>query len=1071
MKIDIPTKEQRTAANPKASVWVTANAGSGKTHVLVDRVIRLMLDDAEPETILCLTFTKAAAAEMQSRLFLRLGEWTLAPDEDLRAALDALGLTSPNAKLLARARQLFTRALETPGGLKIQTVHAFAEKLLRLFPVEAGITPDFEVIEDRQSTDLLAQARSHVLMVAQTQAGSDEALALAQVEPYCSETTFDELLGSLIAKREAITELDIIGVEAIRRYYYEAVGLDPDKTLGDLALKAVKVGGSDYELFIERLLKIKEHRGYQAGACLQSTVKAPDVSAKLAALRLFACTGKNEPRADSSMLPKAAGDDNPDLRDYLLATRDRAFENLQKHDLALRAEASAGLLYLAVAAHRHYATVKKHKGLHDFSDLIGLAAGLLGSRHATEWVLYKLDRGLKHILVDEAQDTSPSQWRIVQSLAQEFFAGLGASEGPSRTLFVVGDRKQSIYGFQGADVQSFEAVRSDFAAHIAAAGQDFPDISLQLSYRSVQTVLDFVDTVFPAKALAKLGFSRAMGDDNSGHTANRKDKGLVQVWPVIEPTGDKADPDPNGPVDQEPESSHRKRLARVLATTIKGWLGRRVLSGSDRLVQAGDIMVLFRRRSPLFNYLIAELRQADVPVAGADRLSLRDSLAVMDLVMMAQCLLLPDDDHALACVLKSPLVPAPLNDDGLLALARDRGTQALWQRLASSSLSDASRNFAFLAELQATRHQSGPHGFFVRLLAQARKAMVRRLGPEALDATDAFVDLALEYEVQQQPSLSGFITWFLADDTIIKREMDQAAGLVRLMTVHGSKGLEAPIVILADAADEPSRKGFTLLPAPKHHSHSGLPLWAMGDLTRNSIVESWKADAERLADEEHARMLYVAMTRARDELFICGSSSAKKIPEDSWYATISAALAEQDKLGIGELVQLEDIEKPVMHYGIAFQWRAAVDANNDQPDNLPDWLSAADTSETVARHSGEYPDLTVRDIDKALAGHGNDKRVRMLLAPDCDSDVNWAFRSEDGASETGTMHRLAVADGMVVALLCLPDETQPPPDLAPVLRVLSEAYPDRIVMAGLLFMQSATLNWFDLKNLPPLTPT
>jgi ATP-dependent helicase/nuclease subunit A len=1056
LKIDKPTTEQRQAADPETSVWVSANAGSGKTHVLVDRVIRLMLDGAEPETILCLTFTKAAAAEMQTRLFQRLGSWTLASDEDLQRALEALGVKDHGAGLKARARRLFTRALETPGGLKIQTIHAFAEKLLKLFPVEAGIAPDFDVLEDRQAIELLDEARQQVLLRAASDEASDEARAMALVEPFCSADTFDELLTNLIKRRGLVQSLRQVGetLDELRQFYAKVFGLAATDTRDGIRDEALAFDRQMLDGLQAKLDRLPRH-----GAHFDVAVAVRNLrnGGGIEDLRYFTCKGDHTARADNNYISNDSAKADPELLIQLSGMRDTAFRHLVRHDLALRADTSSALVYLACSVHRRFADAKKSLGVHDFDDLIGLASNLLNGSASAQWVLYKLDKGLNHILVDEAQDTSPAQWRIVQALAEEFFSGAGARPIGPRTIFVVGDRKQSIYSFQGADAQSFEKVRLEFSARIKAAEQDFPDVGLRLSYRSGQTVLNFVDAVFPPASMQAMGFSAS--DDDGGHTANRKDQSMVQVWPVVPAIKNDEDPDPDAPVDEERATSHRKRLAGILAAAITSWIGKRKLAGTGRPVQAGDIMVLFQRRSPLFNFLIAALRHAKVEVAGADRLTLRDSIAVMDLVALGQFLLLPQDDYGLACVLKSPLVPVPLDDDDLIVLAAQREEQSLWSRLGGSEIASAKANFDYLSQLQNRRGELGVHALMTLVLSRSRKALLARLGPEALDATDAFLDHALDFELQHGPSLSAFIAWFLVDENEIKREMEQGVGQVRLLTVHGSKGLEANIVILADAADARAGKQESLVAAPEGHWAEGLPLWTLGQLTPCDMIDEWKEVAAVKAAAEHKRLLYVAMTRARNELYLCSSSTNGKAKDDSWFTYLDGKIGGNERLGAAQLVHVPWFEEAVRHYGVPHEEMAGPAEKLNATSKELGWLtiSPVETGVSAAlERDDEVP--SDREIDRLLGGwcrtNPDDALARLLLGPDCRAEVEWAARNEFGTFRFGRVDRLLVTAERIVFVM-VGDDTH----LASAASAFAAAYPGREIVAGQLWLQDQRLSW------------
>ncbi len=880
------TPEQRLAADPLHTVWVTANAGSGKTHVLVERVARLLLSGAEPSAILCITYTKAAAAEMSARLFARLSKWTVMGDAELTAELAELCEEAPEIEICRNARRLFARALETPGGLKIQTIHAFCEKLLQQFPVEAGMAPGFRVMNDRDTEAQVSAAISEILSTAESAKDTGLAEALSSVISYISSNSFESLLRQFLSNAKGLrnvlnSELDEAGFSLILK---NSLALPLESTIDSMAAEICVIDQAAYLHHATLLSDIKIHRSHDTAGLLKSIATSPSSIDKLKALFL---TAELTPRA--SLIAVGTAKSHPATAEFLEAEKQRFVELLYRHDLLVRIEATSNLFILAQAIHQRIEQRKRVLGQYDFDDLINRTTTLLTSSRAAQWVLYKLDAGLKHILVDEAQDTSPAQWRIISALVEEFFAGQGGLQKNDRTLFVVGDRKQSIYSFQGADIHALAKARGALSTRISGAGKALSKVDLAISYRTTPEVLAVVDTVFPPDQPGRFGFELTDTTENP-HQSNRlKEQGHFELWPLFEPVEEDAEERPwDAPVDEEPSRSPRRLLARKIAETIKSWVGTRELKPRGRLVEAGDILILLQSRSPLFSMLISELRKLGVPVAGADRLKLRESLIVQDLLILLQWLLIPQDDYALACVLKSPLLAHPISEDDLMQLAIGRGTSSLWSRLQQNPDNNLSR----LLELQKQMLTMGPFEFFASILSKARFNIVKRLGTEAIDASNAFLDQAMAYQLDNGYSLAGFLHWFQSTDTDIKREMEQAAGEVRLMTVHGAKGLEANIVFLADAASVPTggRSDPMLLTGPDSANGAGLPLWVLGNLTEATVLQSWKDQAKLKAQAERNRLLYVAMTRACDELYVCGVKSSKNIPADSWYATIEAAI-------------------------------------------------------------------------------------------------------------------------------------------------------------------------------------
>lgn len=883
------SQPQHAASDPRASAWVNANAGSGKTHVLVERVIRLMLSGADPARILCLTFTKAAAAEMAGRLYERLGSWIALDDDELSAVLVSSGVDEVDEQLLGMARRLFTRALETPGGLKIQTIHAFCEKVLQHFPVEAGIAPHFKVMDDRAAQETIGAVRDRILLQARSGAGNGLSQALHRIVHRIQAEDFDKLFAAILSQRADLEDM-LSGSQAIDgtlRRLRQAVGLEA------LESEATIVTGLaiDREAYrrLTAALAAGSGKDPDRGRAFADVLRLPD--ADLRSLKAQLLTDKYEPRAIKGIATKSVREREPWIESFIGSEQQRLKTGLEKLDDLDRLEMTGALLLLAAAMSAEFEAEKRQRASYDFDDLIARTSELLASRPSAAWVLYKLDGGIEHVLVDEAQDTSPTQWRILRSLTEEFFAGEGRRPRHDRTMFAVGDRKQSIFSFQGADPNVFEIAHEDFKRRVLGSGQPFNDVDFTVSYRSTPEILQAVDTVFETSQPARRGLDGRQ-ERPLVHQSNRRDRqGLVEIWRPFGPS-DSEDPTPwMAPVDEEPGNSPRRRLARHIASAIKSWIGNRLLRSDNRPVRAADILILVRQRNGFFDAVIRELRQAGIPVAGADRLKIAQSIAVQDILALARFCLLPDDDHSLACILKSPLVPRPLDEDQLFGLCWERGPRSLWRRLSESpepACSEAARQLGeWLSLAQAAR----PYEFLAIVLQSARRPILARLGSEANDALDALLELALVYERDHASSLAGFLTWFAAGETEIKRNMEQSSDEVRIMTVHGSKGLEAPIVILPDTMTVPDgRNQSNLMMVDPGDSGGRVPLWKVPKLLASPAVEQWQAQASAEQANEYRRLLYVAMTRARDELYVCGHRGKREPPADCWYNMIVQSL-------------------------------------------------------------------------------------------------------------------------------------------------------------------------------------
>jgi ATP-dependent helicase/nuclease subunit A len=893
--IEQASATQRRAADPERTIWVDASAGTGKTKVLTDRVLSLLLAGTPPERLLCLTFTKAAAAEMANRIALELETWATVGEGDLHRKLHDLTGAYPGEDRRRRARQLFARVLDTPGAMKIQTIHAFCQSLLKRFPLEAGIAPHFDVLDERSSAELLIQAREAVLGRARAETDPVLSAALAEVTRYVREGEFDELMRLLTAERAQLQRLLLQsdGVEPLIRAVYEHLRVERSATAA--ALLSAGCEDARLELFGLRraiqALSAGSPTDRERAAAIRSWLAA-SVPERVAAMETYLSaflTDKGEMRA--RLVTKRVAQANPDVEAILEAEAMRLADLRNRCNAATVATATAALLRLGAEMLESYAAHKRSRALLDYEDLVLAARDLLRRPGVAPWVLFKLDGGLDHILIDEAQDTNPEQWEVIAALADEFFAGEGA-RSETRTVFAVGDPKQSIFSFQRADPASFDRMRRFFRDRVYGARRDnWDEIPLTISFRSSAAVLDAVNAVF-AQPAAREGLFVSGGWPRH-EPAREGQAGLVELWPPAEPL-DPAPAEPwDLPTERRPGDSPRGRLARLVAARIDAMIrSGEPLESRGRTVRAGDILVLVRRRDALVEELVRELKQRGVPVAGVDRMVLTEQIAVMDLVALGQFLLLPEDDLTLATVLKTPFVG--LTEDELFALAHPRAGRHLWTELRHRAEETPSfrRAHAVLSDLLARADFMPPYELYADLLGRrgGRQALLQRLGPDAADPIDEFLNLALLFERTHVPSLQGFLQWLGGGAVEVKRDFDQdAAGQVRIMTVHGAKGLQAPIVFLPDTMQMP-RHTARLLWAEGRGGRR-LPLWSPR-VAYDDVRAAGAREAQRRLDaQEHNRLLYVALTRAEDRLYVCGWHGRQAPQDDCWYRLIAGGIA------------------------------------------------------------------------------------------------------------------------------------------------------------------------------------
>jgi ATP-dependent helicase/nuclease subunit A len=874
-------QEQRRASDPSHSVWVGASAGTGKTKVLTDRVLNLLLQGTPPHKLLCLTFTKAAAAEMANRVIEQLEGWTVASTDELTRRLTELTGSPPDADALRRAPLLFAQVLDTAGGLKIQTIHAFCQSLLGRFPLEAGVAPHFAVLDDASAAELMWETREALLGSLQDGAHPALAEALGVLTGLVREDGFDALIRSLLSERGRFDRLVKAhgDIDGLTRELASSLSLKPGETAASIEAAAMTA------------TPLSELR-----AAIPAIVASPkSTDQKTAEILLRVCadggslddyagcllTEKGEPR--KTMVTKDVATVHPEIAQLLADEAERIMAALARRRAAIILAASAALIRIGEEILHAYRIAKERRARLDYDDLILHASNLLKQDGGASWVMYKLDGGIDHILVDEAQDTNPEQWDVIRRIADEFFTGDGQAQR-ARTLFVVGDAKQSIFSFQRADPAAFVGMRRYFQERAAAAKRYWRPVDLSYSFRSTAAVLNVVDAVFAQEA-AKDGVA-----EDVAHSVSRVGEGgLVELWPVALSV-DAPKPAPwSPPIERASLDSPQSRVALLIAKRIAAWLkDGEMLESQQRPVRAGDILVLVRKRGRFVEELVRALKQLDVPTAGVDRMILAEQLAVMDLMALGRFVLLPEDDLNLACLLKSPLVG--LSEDDLFELAYKR-SGSLWQSIVEKAQENAAISAAhhLLSDWAGRADFVQPYEFFAAVLGpdRGRERLLARLGEEAADPIDEFLAQALTFEQSHVPSLQGFLHWLDSGGLEVKRDGDTGSrDEVRVMTVHGAKGLQAPIVFLPDTMDMQVKPPTLFWP-----DDGPGPIWSSGQKMDDPVAAALRARAIQAAEREYRRLLYVALTRPADRLYVCGWQTQKNGKPGCWYDLIAQGIA------------------------------------------------------------------------------------------------------------------------------------------------------------------------------------
>ncbi|WP_377191846.1 double-strand break repair helicase AddA [Ruegeria meonggei] len=1096
------TERQVQAARPDASTWLAANAGSGKTRVLTDRVARLLLDGVQPQHILCLTYTKAAASEMQNRLFDRLGEWAMREDASLLTQLTELGVPGTiDPGRLAQARTLFARAIETPGGLKIQTIHSFCASLLRRFPLEAGVSPQFSEMEDRAAALLRDE-------IVEDFADGPQAALIEDVARFVTDTGFDKLTTAVTQKRNLFAQA-LTWPDLLQRFGLPE-GFDEDKLLARVFL------GGEIDLIRSILPALTESGGNNAKAAGKLDMFTEGRIGYLPMLESVFLTGKS---AKDPFTAKINSFPTKALRDGALAGQMpqlEAFmlriEAAREQRLALVAARKTHVLHRFAAAFLpEYERRKQLHGWLDFDDLILRARQVLNDPAVAEWVLYRLDGGIDHILVDEAQDTSPDQWDVVEKLAQEFTSGEGARSGVERTIFVVGDKKQSIYSFQGADPQAFDRMQAEFGQKLAESGSKLWDSTLEYSFRSSSAILSLVDVLFENRTEA--GFHK-----ESQHRAFKADlPGRVDLWPVVEKVEDQEDGVWTDPVDRPGARHHTVILAEQVARSIKAMIEAGETIPEDgqtpgaivrRKVEPGDFLILVQRRSDLFAEIIRACKAEGLPIAGADRLKVGAELAVKDLAALLSFLATPEDSLSLATVLKSPLFG--WSEQQLFDLAHRRDEQFLWAALRHRA-EDFPETLDILNDLRGRIDFLRPYDLIERILTRhdGRRKLLGRLGAEAEDGINALLSQALAYERTDIPSLTGFLVWMQTDDLEIKRQMSGVGNMIRVMTVHGSKGLEAPIVILPDTGKRQAPRDAEIMVG------ADTPLWKVPADASPALIAQARQEARSREENERLRLLYVALTRAEKWLIVAAAGDVGK-DGTSWYQMVEAAMtgvgatrlpgSETMRLSHGswdELPMTERTETVVPDTGLPLCFRSPA----TPPDPGPDTLSPSDLGgakalpgdsgqdEDAAKRRGthlhlllehlpsvtqeKWPQLCARvlpDMQETERQELLDEVCQVLKAPHLQSVFAADALAEvpvtadlNGRRLHGVIDRLIVHDDQVQVIdfksnTTVPDTPLTVPEgllrqMGAYAHALSLVYPDRDIQTAILWTRTAELMW------------
>ncbi|MDR0678259.1 MAG: UvrD-helicase domain-containing protein [Holosporaceae bacterium] len=859
-----------------ASLWISASAGTGKTKSLVDRILALLLNGANPSKILCLTYTKAAASEMLTRLSDYLKKLNKMSDSELKAALSTFGTDKSSLK---RARSLYEKSMEKDW-ISIQTIHSFCLELLKQFPLETGLFPGLKICDDIKLEELLNESINYMME-------NEECLShWKTISKYAADIS-QTIKKNAMALRRFTNKYD-----NFQELYADFFDLDvnwinlDDEKINDLLLNQFFHGNyrkifADYAkiLFGGNVSDITKAQILQENSICPTEKIIEVFLTQEGTVRKSLCTQKIRETSDLEQQMQIA------------ASKILNFWDIKKRIASAKANTS-----FFETAKRIISRLQELKMSHhylDFNDVILLTLELLEN---IDWVMYKTDVGMDHLLVDEAQDTSPEQWEVIKKITDEFFSNYQSD----KTIFVVGDRKQAIYSFQGTDVELFDRAHDYFKNIVSECGQRFHDEPLTKSYRTTGNILSFVDDVFSEKF------------PNTSHSTHRNpNTGVVEIVDIFE---DEASPGGNPLYAQ----SAKDKLSRYIANFIQRTIAQKVwVESRERTARAEDFLILFRHRDrETMERIVDALKREHIPVAGIDKIILNDELIVNDLIALAEFSIFPLDDLMCARVLKSPIIG--ISEETLMKICLDRKDDNLWNYIQRTEYFPQK-----LLNYVNCAFKLSVFDFFMYVLTDGvREKFIDRLGEKCLDILNEFLEMVMNYEKDNNPSLQSFLEWFRSLNHEVKREPVIAGNAVRLMTVHGSKGLQSPFVILADC-DFINNQNDKLI-----KTENEILLWDFFSATRpNKIAQL----LEKQQDDEYYRLLYVAMTRAEDFLYILGKKSKTSPSEKSWYGFV------RQKIDKFVRVESEGLYR-LGSYRIDKSDRTSADIIISRPFEAPFWL-------------------------------------------------------------------------------------------------------------------------------------
>ena len=866
--------KQWLASDPENSVFVSASAGTGKTKVLTDRFLRLMLSGVKPTNILCITFTKAAANEMLERIKKRLQKWTLIDDNTLEEDLYILIKSTVTKEHITIAKSLYNTFLYDIERIKITTIHAFCMMVLKKFP--ETYSEKHEIITTFKQQVLFDRV-SKKIFSAQNEAIIQDSIDL--LGKHFEHNSIIERIKSVIYSKtnffNYLEQFDSI-VSLIKDIYLEHNAL-----FGQCYTQLLKSFIQKINLkkdSVDCILNANEKIGFKL--CHWLNKDEPfKISNFLEYIHIFL---KEDGNRKTRLVKKAFTEARPSIYKMLLEEQDNVYNFFIQYKNQLTAQINQSFIILINYFLTIYSKYKTNQKYLEYDDIILNTIELLNNSENAQSVLYDIDITIDHILIDEAQDTNQLQWRLIQAVSNDFFSGNSTEK--QKTIFIVGDYKQSIYGFQGATPSIFENIKTQYKQQVLNSGNNWQEIDMQTSFRTTQPVLDLVNQTFSKKKDSLLK-GLAQTPFNIEHKAFRAGDGYATNLPITKRNKDKKNNTKWAipKTDQSSQCIESETAIGIINKVEELINSNKNLHGHDKQITPGSIMILVRKRSKVMYKIISECKKRNIPIENKDKLFANDNLIIQDILSLLKFILLPNDDLNLAGLLKTPIIG--INEGELFQLAYNRQGTSLWQHIQQSKPAFHD----YLLSLVDFYQHNTVYDLILKVMYQDNKIkeFSKRLGNEAADVICSFIEYITNFETTTPNfTLQKFI-YELECSNVQLQSSNNNSDSIKIMTIHGSKGLQSPIVFLADSASSEQSPNESIF----YHNNK---IYFSNSRHLNSLtLEEVKKEAKELDKSENLRLLYVAMTRAEDELYLCGWENNKL--DKSWYAIIESILDNQEE--------------------------------------------------------------------------------------------------------------------------------------------------------------------------------